>query len=111
MPDIFAYVIIFALGCAVGYAIRDYLSRSATDADAGSDSGVNRSIRSPRKSAPKKDSDPTLRGHPRAPSPGLREKSAFPQPINYNGRRVAISEESKITQDSQIAPLQIALHP
>jgi hypothetical protein len=35
----------------------------------------------------------------------------FAQPINYNGRRVAIPEESKITQDSQIAPLQIALHP
>jgi len=31
----------------------------------------------------KKDSDPTLRGHPGAPSRGLRQKTAFAQPINY----------------------------
>jgi hypothetical protein len=42
-----------------------------------------------------KDSDPTLRGHPRTPSPSLRQKSAFAQPINYNRRRVAIPEERK----------------
>jgi hypothetical protein len=58
-----------------------------------------------------KDSDPTLRSHPRTPSLGLRQKSAFAQPIKYNGRRAAIPEERKIIQSSQIAQVQIALHP
>jgi hypothetical protein len=52
-----------------------------------------------------------LQGHPGAPSRGLRYKSAFAQPINYSGRRVAIPEECEINQKSQIAPVQIALHP
>jgi hypothetical protein len=58
-----------------------------------------------------KDSDPTLQGHPRAPSLGLCQKSAFAQPINYRGRGTAIPEECEILQKTQIAPLQIALHP
>jgi hypothetical protein len=33
-----------------------------------------------------KDSDPTLQGHPGAPSLGLGYKSAFAQPINHSGR-------------------------
>jgi len=64
-----------------------------------------------RNSVSAKDSNPTLRGHSRAPSPGLRQKSAFAQAVNYNGRRVAILEKCKISQKTQIAPLQIALHP
>jgi hypothetical protein len=40
-----------------------------------------------------------------------RTESAFAQPINYNGRRVAIPEKCKISQKTEIAPLQIALHP
>jgi hypothetical protein len=56
-------------------------------------------------------SKPTLQGHPWAASSGLRQKSAFAQPINYNGRRVVIPEERKITQNSQITDVQITLHP
>jgi hypothetical protein len=58
-----------------------------------------------------KNSKPTLQGHPRAASSGFRQKSAFAQPINYNGRRVVIPEERKITQNSQITDVQITLHP
>jgi len=58
-----------------------------------------------------KDSDPTLKGHARTPSGGFREKSAFAQPITYCGRGTAIPEECKINQKSQVAPLQIPLHP
>jgi len=58
-----------------------------------------------------KDSDPTIQGYPPAPSRGLRQKSAFAQPINYSGRGTVIPEECKITQNSQIAHVQIPLHP
>jgi hypothetical protein len=58
-----------------------------------------------------KDSDPTLQGHPGAPSHSFRQKSAFAQPSNNSGRGAAIPEECKISQNSQIAPLQIALNP
>ena len=64
-----------------------------------------------RRSAPEKDNDPTLQGHPGAASLGFRQKSAFAQPINYNRRGAAIPEECKISQKTQIAPLQIALQP
>jgi hypothetical protein len=57
-----------------------------------------------------KDSEPTLQGHPGTPSAG-RQKSAFTQPVNYNGRRAVIPEECKITQKSQIALVEIMLHP
>jgi hypothetical protein len=33
------------------------------------------------------------------------------QPTNYSGRGTAIPEECKISQKSQIAPVQIAPHP
>jgi hypothetical protein len=55
-----------------------------------------------------KDSDPTLQGHPAAPSRGLRQKFAFAQPINYSRRRMAIPEECEISQKTQVAPFQIA---
>jgi hypothetical protein len=55
-----------------------------------------------------KDSDPTLQGHPTAPSRGLRQKFAFAQPTNYNRRRITIPEECEISQKTQVAPLQIA---
>jgi hypothetical protein len=45
------------------------------------------------------------------PRPGLRQKSAFAQPINYSGSGTAIPEECKISQKSQVAPVQIAPHP
>jgi len=64
-----------------------------------------------RKGTSQKDGDPALQGHPPAPSLGLRQKSAFAQPINYSGRRAAIPEECEIPQKSQVAPLQITLHP
>jgi hypothetical protein len=59
----------------------------------------------------KKNSEPTLQGHPCAPSLGLRQKSPFAQPINYSGRGAAIPEESKISQKSQVTPLQTVLNP
>jgi len=39
-----------------------------------------------------KDSDPTLQSHPGASSLGLRQKSAFAQPINYSGRGAGPAE-------------------
>jgi hypothetical protein len=42
---------------------------------------------------------------------GSRQKPAFAQPVNDNGRRVAIPEGCEISQNSQIAPMQTALHP
>jgi hypothetical protein len=56
-------------------------------------------------------SDPTLQGHSGGPSRGLRQKSAFARPVNCNGRRAAIPEECEIFQETQIARLQIPLHP
>jgi hypothetical protein len=43
-----------------------------------------------------KDGDPTLQRHPAAQSRRLRQKSAFAQPINYNGRGTTIPEKCKI---------------
>jgi hypothetical protein len=63
-----------------------------------------------RKSPSEKDSHPTLDSHTGATS-GLRQKSAFAQPINYNGRRVVIPEECKITQNPQVTYTQIPLYP
>jgi len=57
-----------------------------------------------------KDSGPTLQGHAGAPSFGRRQKSALAQAIDYKGRW-AIVPECKITQNSQIAHMQITLHP
>jgi hypothetical protein len=75
------------------------------------DLGVKRPFVPLRNSASAEHSNPTFHGHPGAPALGLRQKPAFAQPINYNGRRVAISEECKTAQSSQIANVQIALHP
>ena len=76
----------------------------------GRASGVKRFCSVPsRNSVSAKDSDPTLQGHPWAASRGLRQKSAFAQPINYSGRRVVIPEECKITQNSQIAHVEMKL--
>ena len=69
------------------------------------------SVRPLRKSVSAKESGPTLQGHSGAASLGLRQKSAFAQPTNYSGRGTAIPEECKISQKSQIAPVQIAPHP
>jgi hypothetical protein len=74
-------------------------------------SGIKRPFVPLRNSASAKHSNPTLQGDPGMPSPGPREKSAFAQPINYNGRRAFIPEECKTTQNSQIAPMEITLHP
>jgi len=64
-----------------------------------------------RKGTSQKDGDPTLQGHPAAPSLGRRQKSAFAQPVNYSGRGTAIPEECEIPQKTQVAPLQITLYP
>jgi hypothetical protein len=75
-------------------------------------SGVKRFCCGPsRKSTSKKNSDPTLQGHSGAPSLGLRQKSAFAQPINDSRRRAAISEQCEIPQKTQIAALQTTLQP
>jgi hypothetical protein len=58
-----------------------------------------------------KDGNPTLQRHPDAPTVSLRQKSTFAQPINHCRRRKAIPEQCEISQTTQIAPLQIALHP
>jgi len=58
-----------------------------------------------------KDSDPTLQRHPGAHALGPCQKSAFVQPINYNGRGPSIPKKCKVPQKAQIAPLQIALYP
>jgi len=63
------------------------------------------------KGTSEKDSNPTVQGDPGASSLGLRQKSALTQPINYGGRGTAIPEECEIPQKTQIAPLQIPLHP
>jgi len=44
-------------------------------------------------------------------SAGPRQKPAFAEPVNDNGRGIAIPEECEISQNSQIAPTQIALRP
>jgi hypothetical protein len=64
-----------------------------------------------RNSVSAKDSEPTLQGHPRTASFGLRKKFALTQPVNHNGRRAAIPEECKISQNCEIAPMQITLYP
>jgi hypothetical protein len=76
------------------------------------DLSINRFCLVPtHKSTSEKDSDPTLQGHAGAHAGGLRQKSAFAQPINDNGRGVAIPKECEIPQKTQIARLQIALQP
>ena len=50
-----------------------------------------------------KDSELTLQRHPFAPAGSNRHQSMIAQPINYNGRRIAIPEECEILQKTQIA--------
>jgi hypothetical protein len=50
-----------------------------------------------------KDSEPALQGHPGTPMAGLRQKSAFAQPINHSRREIASLKECKTIQKSQIA--------
>jgi hypothetical protein len=69
------------------------------------------SVLSSSKSVSEKDSDPTLQRHSGAMAGGPCQKSAFVKPINYKGRRPSIPEECEIPQKTEIAPLQIALHP
>ena len=79
--------------------------------DAGPNSGVKRFCSIPsRNSRSEKNSDPTLQSHPtEGPVAGLHEKSSFVQPFDWIGRGSAA--ECDVTQNSQIAPLQITLHP
>jgi hypothetical protein len=66
----------------------------------------------PRKSVSEKSSDPTLQGHPTAaPIGGLHQKSAFAQPFNRTGMGARSPAECDITQNSQIAHVEITLHP
>jgi hypothetical protein len=59
-----------------------------------------------------KDSDPTLQGHPAAkPTGGLHQKSALAQPFNRTEMGADSPAECDITQNSQIAHVQIPLHP
>jgi len=64
-----------------------------------------------RQSTSKKNGDQTLQRHPESQAGASRQKPAFAQPANDNGRRVAIPEGCEISQNSQIAPMQTALHP
>jgi len=57
-----------------------------------------------RNSVSAKDSEPTLQRHPFAPAGSNRHQSMIAQPINYNGRRIAIPEECEIPQKTQVAP-------
>jgi hypothetical protein len=52
-----------------------------------------------------KESNPTLHGHPLASEASNRHQSLIAQPINHNGRRIAIPEEREIAQKTQIAAL------
>jgi hypothetical protein len=50
-----------------------------------------------------KDSEPTLQRHPFSAAGSNRHQSMIAQPINYNGRQIAIPAECKITQKTQMA--------
>jgi hypothetical protein len=66
----------------------EYLVGAAVSmASAGeSDSGVKHFFSGPsRKGTSQTDGDPTLQGHPAAPSLGLCQKSALAQTVSYNG--------------------------
>ena len=65
-----------------------------------------------RRSISETDSDPTLQGHPAAGPPGgPHQKSALAQPLNRTEREADSRAECDITQNSQIAHVEITLHP
>jgi hypothetical protein len=65
-----------------------------------------------RKSVSEKGSDPILQGHPTAkPISGLHQKSALAQPVNRIGRGAGSPAECDITQNSQIAHVEIHAPP
>ena len=64
-----------------------------------------------RRSMTEKNSDPTAQGHPVAASIGLHKKSAITKPLSVNGSGVVNPAECEMTQNPQIAPVQITLYP
>jgi hypothetical protein len=58
-----------------------------------------------------KNSDPTFQAHVVAASVGPDKKSAITQPLNLSGSGALNAAECNIIQRTQIALMQIPLHP
>jgi hypothetical protein len=78
-----------------------------------SDSSVERFCSAPSSnSVADKDGDPTFQAHPTAEAiGGPHQKSALTQPVNRIGRGAGSPAECNIAQNSQIAHVEITLHP